>query len=363
MEFGLSEEQKMLQESVRRYLDDATPLDRVREISATGKAFDKTLWHGLVELGATAAIIPQEHGGLGLSFLDATLIQENIGRYVAPMPYTAGVVMASIALLQAGTDHQKTEWLPKLATGMANLGIAVSDHTGARESSGISSSNGKLSGKTLFALDFASADGYIAADQDGALHLFHANADGLTKGSLKTIDRTRSVGELVLDHVSAEPLNAENETGAALQQVIHAGRILLAADTLGAAEVMIEKAVEYAKERKQFNRVIGSFQSVKHLCAEMAAELEPCRSLVWYAAHTIDEVPDEAPLMAAHAKSHLSEVGKFVARTATEVHGGIGFTDLLGLHYWFKRIGLNRQLLGSPERARQDAARLQGWAA
>ncbi len=124
---------------------------------------------------------------------------------------------------------------------------------------------------------------------------------------------------------------------------------------------MIDKAVAYAKERKQFGRVIASFQAVKHLCAEMAAELEPCRALIWYAAYGFDALPDQSRRLAAHAKAHLSEIGPFVARTATEVHGGMGFTDLVGLHYWFKRIGFNRQILGSPERARRDAAMAQGW--
>ena len=123
---------------------------------------------------------------------------------------------------------------------------------------------------------------------------------------------------------------------------------------------MLDKAVAYSKERKQFGRTIGSFQAVKHLCAEMAAELEPARALVWYAAYAFEHAPDEAPLMAAHAKAHLSEIGRFIARTSTEVHGGIGMTDLLGLHYWFKRIGQNRQLLGGPEKVREIAAKLQG---
>jgi alkylation response protein AidB-like acyl-CoA dehydrogenase len=121
--------------------------------------------------------------------------------------------------------------------------------------------------------------------------------------------------------------------------------------------------VAYAKERKQFGRVIGSFQAVKHMCAEMAAGLEPCRSLVWYAAHAQDHVPQESRMMACHAKAHLAEVGQFVAKTATEVHGGMGFTDLVGLHFWFKRIGANRQLLGSPELVRAEAARVQGLCA
>ena len=138
---------------------------------------------------------------------------------------------------------------------------------------------------------------------------------------------------------------------------------MLAADTLGAAQNMLDQAVAYAKEREQFNRPIGSFQAVKHLCAEMAAQLEPCRALVWYAAHALSAAPDEAHLVACHAKAHLAEVGAFVARTATEVHGGMGFTDLLGLHYWFKRIGFNRQALGTPELVREEAARAQNLAA
>src|SRR6185369_1753307 len=171
-----------------------------------------------------------------------------------------------------------------------------------------------------------------------------ADAKGLEKIALSTIDATRTIGELNFDNVAAEPLTAGNAP-ATLERMIAAGRIMLAADTLGAGGRMIEKAVEYAKERKQFGRVIGSFQAVKHLCAEMNAELEPARALVWYAAYAFDRAPEEASLMAAHAKAHTSEIGRFIARTSTEVHGGIGMTDLLGLHFWFKRIGANRQLL------------------
>ena len=144
--------------------------------------------------------------------------------------------------------------------------------------------------------------------------------------------------------------------------MVDAGRVAVAADLLGAAERCLEKAVEYAKQREQFGRLIGSFQAVKHMCAEMAAELEPARSLVWYAAHAWTELPGEASLMAAHAKAHLAEIATEIARTATEVHGGIGFTDDHDLHLWFKRVGLDRQLLGGPALLREHAARLQGWA-
>ena len=126
---------------------------------------------------------------------------------------------------------------------------------------------------------------------------------------------------------------------------------------------MLDRAVAHAREREQFGRPIGSFQAVKHMCAEMAAMLEPCRALVWYAAYAQDALPDEARLAACHAKAHLGEVGREVSRLATEVHGGMGFTDELGLHHWFKRISVNRQLLGGPERCRREAAALQGWGA
>jgi alkylation response protein AidB-like acyl-CoA dehydrogenase len=208
----------------------------------------------------------------------------------------------------------------------------------------------------MFAPGGLSAGLIVAADATGGLHLVRGDAPGLTRAPMPTIDDTRRLAELGFADTPAEPLNA-NDGLAALRD---AAWVLLAADTLGASQAMLDKAVAYAKERRQFGRVIGSFQAVKHLCAEMAAELEPARALVWYAAYAFDHAPDEASLMAAHAKAHLAEIGRFIARTSTEVHGGIGITDLLGLHYWFKRIGLNRQLLGGPEKVREFAARAQG---
>ena len=295
--------------------------------------------------------------------LDAALAAEALGRHVAPVPFVASSVMAPLAIVGAGSEAQKKKYLPKLAAGELIAGVAVSEQaSGAREKAGIAAKGGKLSGKALFVLDFAGADIFIVADKFGGLHIVDAKAKGLEKTSLNTIDATRAIGELNFDNVDAEPLSSGNPA-ATLDRMIDAGRIMLAADALGAGGRMIEKAVDYAKERKQFGRVIGSFQAVKHLCAEMIAELEPCRSLIWYAAYAFDAFPDQSRRMAAHAKAHTSEVGTFVARTATEVHGGMGFTDLLGLHYWFKRIGFDRQALGGPESVRHDAAVAQGWIA
>jgi alkylation response protein AidB-like acyl-CoA dehydrogenase len=361
MDFGLTADQKMMQDTVGRTLERACPLERVRRAAEAREPYAADVWAALAETGAVGLIVPEEHGGVGLTLLDAALAAEMLGRHVAPVPFVASCVMAPLALMGSGSPAQQAEWLPKLAAGEAVAGVAVSEAAaGVRDGAGVAAKNGKLTGKALFVLDAGAADLFIVADQARGLHLVRGDAGGLTRTALTTIDATRSVGELTFEATPAEPLNARDGP-ATLARMIDAGRIVLAADILGAGERMIEKAVAYAGERKQFGRVIGSFQAVKHLCAEMIAELEPCRSLVWYAAYAFDEVPAEAALMAAHAKAHLSETGTFIARTATEVHGGMGFTDLLGLHYWFKRIGFDRQLLGGPERVREDAARVQGW--
>lgn len=187
-----------------------------------------------------------------------------------------------------------------------------------------------------------------------------ADAAGLKRQPLTTIDKTRRVGELIFNKVNAAPLPGSSDPEVCAR-VIDAGRVILAADTLGAAQNMLDQAVAYSKQRKQFNRVIGSFQAVKHMCAEMAASLEPCRAMMWYAAHAFDDIPGEARLTVCLTKAHIADVGTFVAKTSTEVHGGMGYTDEHGLHYWFKRIGANRQLLGGPELVREEAARLQNF--
>jgi alkylation response protein AidB-like acyl-CoA dehydrogenase len=360
MDFSLTQDQRMMQESLVRTLADASSLDRVRKFAGDLSDRGGDIWKAMADFGLAGIVVPEEHGGLGLSILDAALASEALGQAVSPVAFM-GVVLGPIALLRGGTPAQQAEWLPKLASGEVVAAAAISEPiAGARDGAGVTAKGGKLSGKAMFVPGGLGAGLLIVADQAGGLHLVRGDAAGLTRTLMPGIDETRRLAELSFDATPAEPLGGGLQLLTALRD---AGWILLAADTLGAAQVMLDKAVAYAKERRQFGRVIGSFQAVKHLCAEMAAELEPCRSLVWYAAYAFDAAPADASLMAAHAKALTSEVGRFVARTSTEVHGGMGITDLLGLHFWFKRIGLNRQLLGGPERVREIAARLQGLAA
>ncbi|MBQ63251.1 MAG: acyl-CoA dehydrogenase [Gammaproteobacteria bacterium] len=354
MEFGLSQEQILLQDSVNKFLGDQVPLAKVRQI-ATGEDNDSAVWKGLAELGIPSLLIPEAQGGVDLGTVDAVIVAECLGYHVTPSAFISSAVMAPVALMAAGKD----DTLAAIADGNHRVGIAFGEAIGARRDAGILVDGTTLSGKCLFVLD-ANADAYLIATPEKSLYRVRADAKGLERNILTTIDKTRPNCELILDKVEGELISDDPEV---YLQTLDAGRIILAADTLGAAQSMLDQAVAYAKQREQFNRVIASFQAVKHMCAEMAANLEPCRSMVWFAGHAFDELPDKKRLIACHTKAHLSEVGKFIAKTATEVHGGMGFTDLVGLHYWFKRIGANRQLLGTPELVRDEAARIQGFAA
>jgi len=357
VEFGLSKEQLLLQESIGRYLDENGSLERVKQFASEKEDRAEDIWAGLCDLGIPAILIAEQHGGIELNLLDAALVAEALSSRVAPVPFVASMVMVPLAIATAGSDEQQSRWLPQLAEGKTIAGAALTETVSSRLDAGVQSDGAKLNGKSLFVVDFE-ADLYLVADQNRLLYLVEADAAGLTRQVLPTIDKTRHVGELVFDNVAADLLPGSSDPEVCAH-VLDAGRIVLAADTLGAAQSMLNKAVAYSKDRVQFGRVIGSFQAVKHMCAEMAAALEPCRSMLWYAAHAFDAVPGESRLVACHTKAHLSEVGKFVARTSTEVHGGVGFTAELGLHLWFKRIGANRQLLGSPDRLREEAAQLQ----
>jgi alkylation response protein AidB-like acyl-CoA dehydrogenase len=364
MDFGLSEEEKILEQTLLRFVTDSVPTSRVRQIMATDSAYDAAIWTELSDLGVAGILVPEEHGGAGLAVLDACVAAGALGWGACPIPFLGTAVMAPTALRTAGSAAQQQEWLPRIATGKICVGIAATEVFARREGAEVRLDGKVLRGKALFVVDSTAADIFFVAVGCDSLAVVPRAAEGLTIESLQTIDETRRVGELCFDGVQpADWIGGIGQAPQAIERMLDAGRLVLAADILGSCDRALTMSVEYAKERKQFGRVIGSFQAVKHMCAEMAAELEPARSLLWYAAHAFDAVPGEAAMMAAHAKAHLSEVGTALLKTATEVHGGIGFTHEFDLHLWFKRVGLDRQLLGTPDYLRERAARLQGWAA
>jgi alkylation response protein AidB-like acyl-CoA dehydrogenase len=360
MYFGLSEEQSFFKDNVRKYLEEHATVDNIRHIaSGDKKNLSAEIHQGLLNLGINGLLIPEEFGGLGLDLLFATVVSEALGGGVGPTPFIAPYVIAPTAIKHAGSKTQQENYLSKIATNEYRFGVGFSEFIGKRNDAGIIFSDNKLNGSAMFVLDVNNATHLLLADEKGQIFVVDAKSSDIEIVNLTTIDKTRQYSEVICKNLEAELLENSSDSEGPINQAIDAGRIMLAADSLGASQTMIDKAVNYAKERKQFGRAIGSFQAVKHMCAEMTADLEPCYALVWHAAHCHDHSPDEARLMACHAKAHVSEVSKGIAKKAIEVHGGMGFTDLLGLHYWFKRIGLNRQILGSPELVREEAYKTQ----
>lgn len=360
MDFSLSDDQLSFQASVRGLLERICPLEVVRAVAAGEAGESGRVVRELDALGVRGVLAPEAEGGLALGLLDAVIVQEMIGRHCAPGDF-ASVAIATIGLSSLGGVAGGRAWIARLASGEVRPAIALAERVGARDGSGVLLREGRLHGRSLFVMDADTASHVFLATPCGSLAVVDLAAAGVRKVPLQTIDATRSFSELLFDGVEAEVMTGEGAAGIAVERMTAVARLLVAADALGAMQMMLERAVAYSLERKQFGRAIGSFQAVKHMCAEMAARLEPLRALIWHAAHAFDEGSAEADLLVRLAKSHAAEVGVFIARTSTEVHGGMGFTDLLGLHFWFKRIGVSRQLFGSPEAVREEAARLQGW--
>jgi alkylation response protein AidB-like acyl-CoA dehydrogenase len=337
-------------------------MNQLRALAEPGVGYDEPLWTSLAELGLHGLLVPERFGGAGLGILDAALAAEALGHAAAPVPFLGSIVMAPLAFMNSATEAQQDEYLPMLAAGECRFAVALPSLAGQTGTSSVTLTDGRLSGRVMGVADAGAATHFLVYLPDGHAAVVAADAPGVSASMHRSIDRTRPVVDVTFDGATAERLDAANAPLAAARRVLDAGRVVLAADTLGAAQHMLDAAVAFAKERVQFGRIIGSFQGLKYTLADCVTALEPCRGMVWYAAYAQDALPDEARLTACHAKAHLGDVGRDVARLTTEVHGGMGFTDLLGLHYWFKRISFNRQMLGGPERCRQEAAELQGWA-
>ncbi len=360
MYFGLSEEQQFFKDNVNKFLNDHASLDIVKKIIDNNDLDIKNeIANGILNLGINSLLVPEKYGGLGLDLLFAAAVSQSLGENVAPFSFAGSYVMAPIALSLGGNEDQKNKYLNSIVNNKMKFAVGFSEYIAARNNFGFLFKNNTVSGKSIFVLDVENSTHLLIADEAGQIGVININDKNIKLTELTTVDKTRTYFEIQFEKALVDILEETKSNINAVTRSIDAGRIVLAADSLGASEALLTKAVEYSKERKQFGRAIGSFQAVKHMCAEMAADLEPCYSLVWHAAHCFDNIPDESRLMSCHAKSHVSDVSKVIAKKATEVHGGMGFTDLMGIHYWFKRIGVNRQNLGSPETIREEAAKIQ----
>ena len=374
MDFGLSEDQALLQRSAAEFLASECPPSLVREVTRDEEGFPRALYRQMAELGWMGLIVPESYGGAGLTMLDLALLTEQLGRAVVPGPFFSSAVLATLAILQAGSGAQKKAWLPRLAAGEAVGTLAWLEESDRLDADGIAARARKvgkayrLSGRKLFVTDAHVADVIVAPfrtagrGEDGVtLFLVPRDTPGVTVTPLHSIDLTRRPMEVRFADVelpASAVLGAEHKGWKTLARVGDAAAVSLAADSLGGAARALEMAVEYAKVREQFGRPIGSFQAVKHIAAEMVSEIEPARSLVWYAGYAYDAAVRDAARAAAMAKACLGDVYSRTTNRAVQIHGGIGFTWEHDLHFWFKRAKWNEFAFGDPTYHRERLAQL-----
>ena len=362
MDFGLSEEQTLLQDTIRRWLADECPTTRVRVVMESATGHDPQLWRGLAELGVAGLVIPAEHGGTGLELLDAALAAEVLGWCCAPGPFL-GSTMAAVALLESGDAAAQAEWLPRMAAGDALVTFALGEGLGQWDAAKLTSrvTAGKLSGeKPLVPYgDVADAIVVAAGDETGpGLWMVTRDAAGVSHTTLRVFDMTRRVTMAAFDAAPAVKIASGR---GAIDRALDAGLILVAADAFGGAARCLDMTAKYSLTREQFGQPIGAFQGVKHQLADLACDLEPSRALWWYAAHTFDHLREKSERHAAIAKAHMTDLYDRVARYAIELHGGIGFTWEFDLHLWWRRAVFDRAYLGEASWHRERAAALASW--
>ena len=374
MDFGLSDDQLLLQRSAAEFLASECPASLVREVARDEEGFPRGLYRHMAELGWLGLIVPDTYGGAGLSFLDLVLLLEQLGRAVVPGPFFSSAVLATLAIMLGGTSAQRQAWLPRLAAGDAVGTLAWLEASDRLDPAGVAArarKSGKayrLSGQKLFVTDAHVADVIVAAfrsagrgEEGVTLFLLPRDTPGVTIKPLPSIDLTRRPMEVRFEDVelpAAAVLGAEHKGWKTLARLFDAAAVALAADSLGGAERALELAVDYAKVREQFGRAIGSFQAVKHIAAEMVSEIEPARSLLWYAAYACDSVPRDAARAASMAKACLSDVYSHTTNRAVQIRGGIGFTWEHDLHFWFKRAKWNEFAFGDATYHRERLAQL-----
>ena len=370
MNFAFSEEQEELRRSVRRFLDDKSPMTEVRRLMDTTEGFDRSVWEQMAnQLGLQSLSIPEEYGGAGFSYVELGIVLEEMGANLICTPYFSTVALAANALLSCGDESAKKDYLPGLAAGETIATLALTEDSGRWDLDGITlAAKGKggdwtLDGHKMFVIDGHSADLVLVAARTGkgvSLFAVEGTATGLTRTPLATMDQTRKQARLEFAGTPARLVGDEGGAGAALTRTLDLAAVALAAEQVGGAQRCLDMSVEYAKTRIQFGRPIGSFQAIKHKCADMLLEVESAKSAAYYAGWAAAEDSDELPVVASLAKSYCSEAYFHAAAENIQIHGGIGFTWEHDAHLYFKRAKSSELLLGDPTYHRELLAQRIG---
>jgi alkylation response protein AidB-like acyl-CoA dehydrogenase len=378
MDIGFSEEQELLRDTARKFLDAACTTKFVRERMATPEAVTPEFWSQIAEQGWLGINFPEDDGGSGLGLTDLVVLMEEMGRAVMPGPYLATALLGGAAIREAGSPAQRREYLPHIAAGELRATLAATEPNARWDASGITMNarpmrgGFELSGSKLFVPDAHLAHVIVVAarTRDGStmedgvsLFLVPKDAAGLGISLIPSIDETRKLCEVRFDNVAVPQtalLGGLNEGWPALARVYDGAAVALSAEMCGGAQRVLEMTVEYAKLRETFGKPIGSYQGVKHKCADMLVEVENAKSLTYYAAWAVDEKQADAPLAVSMAKSYASDASRKVSNAGIQLHGGIGMTWEHDLHLYMKRAKASEVAFGDATWHRERVASLLG---
>lgn len=376
MQFTFTEEQSEFRTVLRRFFEDLSPANEVRQLMETDEGFDEGSWRRISqELGLTGIHIPEAYGGQGFGFVELAIAFEEMGRRLVCAPYFSSIGLAANAILNGAGEDQKQRLLPGIASGNVRVALAFTEGNGGWDSAGIEMTateeddGYRLDGAKSFVVDGATADLLIVAARrpgsqgDGGLSLFtvDANADGLTRTPLQVMDPTRKQARLSFDRVKGQLLGVEGAAAGPLRQTLLHAAVCLTNEMAGGAEALRESALDYAMLRVQFGRQIASFQTMKHKQADMLLDVELAKSAAYQAAQAAATDSPDFPATAHLAKAAMSEAYMQTAIHTIQIHGGIGFTWDNDTHLWFKRAKSSEVMLGTAAWHREQM--LQNWAA
>jgi alkylation response protein AidB-like acyl-CoA dehydrogenase len=370
MNFAFSDEQEELRAAVRRFLSEKSPETEVRRLMDTTEGYDPAVWSQMADqLGLQSLTIPEEFGGSGFTYVELLVVLEEMGAALLCAPFFSSVALGANALLTSGDDEAKKSYLPGIASGEAIATLAITEDNGRWDFSGIECKAEQkgdgwvLEGHKMFVLDGHVANLIVVAARTAkgvTLFAVQGDAAGLTRTPLPTMDQTRKQARLEFSGTPAVLIGAEGGAEAGLAKTLDLAAVALAAEQVGGAQRVLDASVDYAKTRIQFGRPIGSFQAIKHKCADMLLEVESAKSAAYYAAWAAAEDSDELPVVASLAKSYCSEAYFHAAAENIQIHGGIGFTWEHPAHLYFKRAKSSELFLGDPSYHRELLAQRIG---
>jgi len=370
MNFAFSEDQEELRAGIRRFLEQKSPEAEVRRLMETTEGYDPGVWSQMSDqLGLQAIAIPEAFGGQGFGFVELGIVLEEMGRALLCAPYFSSVVLAASLLLVSGDEGAQAEHLPGIASGETIATVALTEDAGRWDEPGITLQATRtgagflLDGSKTYVLDGHIADLILVpARTDAGVSVFAVAgaAEGLTRTPLLTMDQTRKQGRLELAEVAGTLVGDEGGGWPILAKTLDLAAVGLANEQVGGAQRVLEMSVQYAKDRIQFGRPIGSFQAIKHKCADMLLEVESAKSAAYYGSSCVADEDDELPVAASLAKAYCSDAYFSAAAENIQIHGGIGFTWEHPAHLYFKRAKTSQLLLGDPTYHRELLAQRIG---